>query len=97
MFTMKKAFTMKQAVVLAVGASALALGVAAPASANPADPCPLAVSFLCNFVPIAPDLEQGIDLTQTSGVIAGDPVPQMPSAPDVDYGPPADICANGCI
>ncbi len=97
MFTMKKA-TIRGVVVLAVGASALALGVAAPASANPGDPCPLAVSFLCNFVPIAPDLDEGIDLTQTSGFIAGDPVPQMPTAPDnTDYGPPADICLNGCI
>lgn len=89
--------TIKKAIVLAAAASAVTLGVAAPASANPGDPCPLAVSFLCNFVPIAPDLDHNIDLTQNSGTIAGQPVPQMPSAPDYDYGPPADVCANGCI
>ncbi len=86
-----------KAVLLAVGAGALTLGVAAPAGANPGDPCPLAVSFLCNFVPLAPDLDRNIDLTQTSGVIAGEPVPQMPSGPDTVYGPPANVCANGCI
>lgn len=90
-------FTMRKAAVLAVCASGLALGVAAPASANPGDPCPLAVSFLCNFVPIAPDLDHDIDLTQNSGTIAGESLPQMPSAPEGGYGPPADVCANGCI
>ncbi|GJF11259.1 hypothetical protein NGTWS0302_28350 [Mycolicibacterium cyprinidarum] len=90
--------TMKKAVVLALGASALTLGVAAPASAQPGgNPCELALSFVCQFVPIAPDIEHDIDLTQTSGTIAGQPVPQMPSPPDTDYGPPAPICANGCI
>lgn len=90
-------FTMTRAVVLAVGASCLTLGVAAPASANPVDPCPLAASFLCAFVPIAPDLDQSIYPTQNTDSIAGDPVPQAPDAPAIDYGPPADICANGCI
>lgn len=90
--------TMKKAVVLAVGLSALTVGVAAPAGAAPGqDPCPLAVSLLCNFVPIAPDLDHSIDLTENPGTIAGQPVPQMPSAPDYDYGPPADVCENGCI
>lgn len=90
----------KRSVVVAVGvgASALALGMAAPAGADPtSDPCQLGVTFLCQFVPIAPDVEQSLDLTQNAGTIAGEPVPQMPSAPDTDYGPPADVCANGCI
>ena len=87
-----------KAVAVAVGAGALALGMAAPAAAVPAnDPCQLAVTFLCQFVPIAPDVEHSIDLTQEAGVIAGEPVPQMPSPPDIPYGPPADVCANGCI
>jgi hypothetical protein len=90
--------TMKKAVFLAVGVSALTVGLAAPAGAAPGgDPCPLAVSFLCNFVPIAPDLDHSIDLTENPGTIAGQSVPQMPSPPDTGYGPPANVCANGCI
>lgn len=91
-------FTMKKAAALIVGASGLTLGVAAPANANPADPCPLAASFLCAFVPIAPNLDQGIfDPAQNSGIVAEEPAPQAPDAPPIDYGPPAEICANGCI
>ncbi|MCH9669539.1 MAG: fibronectin-binding protein [Actinomycetia bacterium] len=88
---------MKRAAALIVGASGLALGVAAPVSANPGDPCPLAASFLCAFVPIAPDLDQSIDPAQNSGILAEEPAPAAPDAPPIDYGPPADVCANGCI
>ena len=90
----------RKAVAVAVGASALALGVAAPAAAfTTDDPCQLMVTFLCQFVPIAPDLDHSIDLTEGPATLAGQPVPQMPSAADPDpvYGPPADVCANGCI
>ncbi|MCH9734517.1 MAG: fibronectin-binding protein [Actinomycetia bacterium] len=87
-----------KAVAVAVGASALALGVSAPAGAYTTDdPCQLAVTFLCQFVPIAPNLDHDIDLTEGPATLAGHPVPQMPSAPDPVYGPPADVCANGCI
>lgn len=88
----------KKAFAIVTAASALTLGVAGPAGAYPAnDPCQLAISFLCQLVPVAPDLDQSIDLTQNPGTIAGEPVPQMPAAPETDYGPPADVCANGCI
>ena len=44
---------------------AAAVFVAAPARAGPTDnPCELAVTFLCQFVPIAPNLEDDVDLTQ---------------------------------
>lgn len=83
---------------IAGGISALAVGLAGPAAANPAnDPCQLAINFLCQLVPVAPDLDDSIDLTQQPGTIAGEPVPQMPAAPVSDYGPPAPICADGCI
>jgi hypothetical protein len=82
----------RKATIVAVGALATAMFVAAPASADPADnPCTLAVTFLCQFVPMAPELDHDIDLTQPSGDSAIPP----PAAP-IGEPPPADICANGC-
>lgn len=93
-----KTGALKRVLAMAAGTSALALGMAAPAGAQPGTyPCELALSFLCQIIPVAPDLEESIDLTQQPGTIAGVPVPQMPAAPETDYGPPADFCANGCI
>jgi hypothetical protein len=73
-------------------ATALAAGTlfAIPASADPGDnPCEFAVSFVCKFVPIAPDLEDDIDLTQQQ--------PVDPNAPPPESLPVADPCAAGCI
>ena len=85
--------TMKRAVVIAIGTTAVALGLAAPAAAAPGDdPCPLAMAFLCRMLPVAPDLDHDIDLTQDSATINGDVLPQMPLAPegaaDTDGQPP---------
>jgi hypothetical protein len=90
--------TLKKAVIVTVGAMAVALGVAAPAGADPGDnPCQLAVSFLCRFVPLAPDLDHDIDLTQSPGTINGQQLPEMPaSGQSPEDLPPADPCANGC-
>ena len=52
-------------ITAAVIAVAAAVFVAAPAGADPTDnPCELAVTFLCQFLPIAPNLEGDVDLTQ---------------------------------
>lgn len=76
------------AVVSAIGA---AVFLAVPASAEPGDnPCELAVTFLCKFVPIAPNLEGDVDLTQQLP-------PVDPNAPPPESLPPADPCAAGCI
>lgn len=76
------------ALVSAIGA---AVFLAVPASAEPGDnPCELAVTFLCKFVPIAPHLEGDVDLTQQLP-------PVDPNAPLPESLPPADICAAGCI
>jgi hypothetical protein len=70
-----------------IGLSAL---IGLPAHAAPADnPCPLAVSMVCRFVPIAPDLDGDIDLTTQVP-------PADPAAPAPDSAPPADVCARGC-
>jgi hypothetical protein len=64
--------------------------LAAPATADPGDnPCELAINFVCRFVPIAPDLDTDIDLTQQR--------PVDPNAPPPESLPVADPCAAGCI
>jgi hypothetical protein len=64
--------------------------LAAPADADPGDnPCELAVNFLCQFVPIAPDLDHDIDLTQVQ--------PVDPNAPPPESLPVVNPCAAGCI
>ncbi|SRX81032.1 fibronectin-binding protein [Mycolicibacterium parafortuitum] len=53
------------------------------------DPCQLGVTFLCHFMPIAPDWEGDIDLTQNA--------PTDAAAVRPDERKPADYCFNGCI
>lgn len=80
----------KGAAVAGVGAAVAALFCGCPANADPAtDPCELAVTFLCKFMPIAPNLDHDIDLTQGPATINGTPVPQAPpSDPHVGNGAP---------
>jgi hypothetical protein len=81
---------LKRTVIAAAAALAAGLLLAAPAAAEPGDnPCELAVTFLCRIVPIAPDLEGDIDLTQQQ--------PVDPNAPPPESLPVADPCAAGCI
>jgi hypothetical protein len=82
---------LKKAMIAVVSAIGAAVLLAGPASAEPGDnPCELAVTFLCKFVPIAPHLEGDIDLTQQQP-------PIDPNAPLPESLPPADPCAAGCI
>src|SRR5262249_5198354 len=73
-----------------IGVVGVGMFLAVPASADSGnDPCGLAVSFFCRFVPIAPELDGDVDLTKQLP-------PVDPAAPPPDSRPPADICANGC-
>jgi hypothetical protein len=73
-----------RAVIVAVGVLVAAFGMAAPAGADPGDdPCQLAVSFLCKFVPMAPDLDHNVDLSQDPGALYGQPLPEPPGAEPV--------------
>jgi hypothetical protein len=73
-----------------IGAIGLSTFLAVPASADtPDDPCGLAVSFFCRFIPIAPDLDGDVDLTKHMP-------PADPAALVPDSLPPVDICARGC-
>lgn len=85
-------------VAVAVAAIASAIGLAAPAGADPADdPCQLGVTFLCHFLPMAPGLDHDIDLTKGGGTLNGQQLPEMPDSGQLpDQGPPVDPCLNGC-
>jgi len=76
------------AAVLAVAAGTAAT---APAAAEPGEnPCELALSFVCHFVPIAPDLDQDVDLTQQLS-------PDGAAIPPSDPLSPTNPCSAGCI
>jgi hypothetical protein len=82
---------LKRIVIGTAAALATGLIVAAPASADPGgNPCELAVTFLCQFVPVAPDLDHDIDLTQQQP-------PADPNAPPPDSLPVVDPCTAHCI
>jgi hypothetical protein len=81
---------LKTTVVAATTALAAGLLFANPASAEPGDnPCELVISFACRFVPVAPDLDHDIDLTQQQ--------PVDPNAPPPESLPVVDPCTAGCI
>lgn len=70
----------KHAVVVAIGVT-VPLWCAAPVAAEPGnEPCELAVTFLCKFMPIAPTLDHDIDLTRGPATINGVSVPQLPAS-----------------
>jgi hypothetical protein len=82
---------LRRTAIAAVAALTAGLLLATPATAEPGDnPCELAVTFLCRFVPIAPDLEGDVDLTQQLP-------PADPNAPPPESLPVVDPCAAGCI
>ena len=81
---------LKRAVIAAAATLATGTLLAVPANADPGDnPCELAINFLCRFVPVAPDLDHDIDLTQQP--------PGDPNAPPPDSLPATDPCVAGCI
>ena len=81
---------LKRALIIVTSAVAAAAFFATPANADPGDnPCELAISYFCKFVPIAPDLDHDIDVTQGQQV--------DPTAPPPESRPVFDPCAAGCI
>jgi hypothetical protein len=80
-----------KAMALLVGIALVSTAEPARASAAPGDdPCTPAVSFICRFVPVAPELDGDVDLTKQ--------LPSVdPTAPPADSLPPLDPCANGCV
>jgi hypothetical protein len=79
-----------RAVIAAAATLAAGLFLATPASAEPGDnPCEFAINYFCKFLPMAPDLEGDVDLTQQQ--------PVDPNAPPPESLPAVDPCAAGCI
>jgi hypothetical protein len=81
---------LKRMVLGAATAPAAGTLFAMPANADPGDnPCEFAINYFCKFMPIAPDLEGDIDLTQQQ--------PVDPNTPPPESLPVVDPCAAGCI
>lgn len=79
-----------KACLVAVFVAATSVGLAPTAIGAPGDnPCKLAISIVCQFAPIAPDLEGDIDLTKQPDGISPILAPET--------APPVDVCANGCV
>jgi hypothetical protein len=82
---------LKRTAIAAAAALAAGMLLAASASAEPGDnPCEFAINYFCRFIPIAPDLEGDVDLTQLQP-------PVDPNAPPPESLPVVDPCAAGCI
>lgn len=85
---------LRRALIAAVIPMMFAVLSAPPAGAQPGQPgpppCDLALSFLCRMVPMAPELDHDVDLTQQLP-------PADPNTPLPEALPPADPCAAGCI
>jgi hypothetical protein len=77
--------------VLYVGAGSSIPATSAAIEAE--GPCTLAVTFLCRFVPIAPDLEEDLDLTTGLPPVPAEPMP----VPHAEPPPIPDVCALGCV
>jgi hypothetical protein len=83
--------TPMKAMVVTAGVLGAQIALAVPSVADPNDdPCGLAVSFFCRFVPIAPELDGDVDLTTQVP-------PADPAAPAPDSLPPGNVCAMGCL
>ena len=82
---------LKRTVIAAATLLAAGVLLAIPANADPGDnPFEFAINYFCRFIPIAPDLEGDVDLTQQQP-------PADPNAPPPESRPVVDPCAPGCI
>lgn len=74
--------------ILGTVAAAGALFLSSPAAADPnGPPCEGPLGFVCSMVPMMPELEGDLDLTQQ----------QPPATIDNEHQIPADVCAMGCV
>jgi hypothetical protein len=77
--------------IAAAAACGAAVWLAVPAAGQPGQPpCDFALSFICNVIPTAPDLDHNLDLTEQLP-------PVDPNAPLPESLPPLDPCSAGCI
>jgi hypothetical protein len=80
-----------RAILVAAAACGVAVSLAVPAVAQQdRPPCDLALTFICNVIPMAPELDHNVDLTDQQP-------PADPNAPNPEMLPPLDPCSAGCI
>jgi hypothetical protein len=80
-----------RAILVAAAACGAAVSLAVPAAAQQDRPsCDLALTFICNIIPMAPELDHDVDLTDQQP-------PADPNAPNPETLPPLDPCSAGCI
>jgi hypothetical protein len=87
----RRTWILTHAAALLLGITLVSTAEAAPAGADPSDdPCRLGLSPVCAFLPIAPDLDGDVDLTEQ--------LPEANSpAPQISSPPPVDPCLHGCV
>lgn len=75
--------------LVAATATAVGMLIGAPQAVaqDGAPPCELALAFVCSVLPMAPDLDHNVDLTQN----------QPPAGPPPESLPVLNPCAAGCI
>jgi hypothetical protein len=73
---------LKKTAIIMLTAMTTDLYLATPAGADPGfDPCQDSVTFLCRMVPMVPDLDHDVDLTQNpDGLTNGQGVGNQPGA-----------------
>ena len=80
-----------KALITAAAMAVTAVLSSVPAGAQPGPPPrEFALSFICNVIPMAPNLDDDVDLTEQLP-------PADPNAPPPESLPAADPCAAGCI
>ncbi len=89
----------RRVVTIFVGAVTTGLCLAAPASADPGfDPCQSSIAFICRMVPMMPDLDHDVDLTQDpDGLTGGQSSSNQPgpaNQPGPGNQPAADLGGN---
>lgn len=82
-------FTKALITAAAMAVTAVLSSVSAGAQPGP-PPCEFALSFICNVIPMAPNLDHDVDLTEQLP-------PADPNAPPPESLPVADPCAAGCV
>jgi hypothetical protein len=88
--------SLKRVLLAATAAAGASMLLSVPAQADNNDPCNFKVTFLCRFMPIAPDLDHDVDLTDgtessdwATSRGPADAAPNAPAGPAAPNGGPA--------
>jgi hypothetical protein len=86
----------KKVAITFVGTVLTGLYLAAPAGADPGfDPCHSTITFICRMLPIMPDLDHDVDLTQDpDGLTGGQSPGNQPGTSSPTNQPGAGLGGN---